>query len=102
MAKDIEPNQNNLEKHMGKHQIKHNVPNKGLKNNQVYYEKNNKHFWNLVLFAIWWPHSFLQQVSVDMVMKNCHKNVQFATLFNILQNRWPWLNLKLWGLYMNT
>ncbi len=52
MAKDIEPNQNNLEKHMGKHQIKHNVPNKGLKNNQVYYEKNNKHFWNLVLFAI--------------------------------------------------
>lgn len=37
---------------MGKHQIKHNVPNKRLKKNQVYYEKNNKHSWSLVSFFI--------------------------------------------------
>jgi hypothetical protein len=52
VAKHVVPNQENLEKHLGKHQIKHNVPNKSLKKTQVYYEKNNKHSWNLVLFAI--------------------------------------------------
>jgi hypothetical protein len=35
-------------------------------------------------------------------VENCHKNVQFATFFHILQNRQPWLNMKLWSLYMNT
>jgi hypothetical protein len=39
MAKHIVPNQNYLEKHMGKHKMKHNVLSIGLKKNQVYHEK---------------------------------------------------------------
>jgi hypothetical protein len=73
----------NLEKHMGKWQVEHNVLDKSLKKVQAYYEKNNKHYWNLVLFVVQWPQYFLQQVGDGMAMENYPKNVQFI-IFHIM------------------
>jgi hypothetical protein len=52
VGKHIMSKWNNLEKHMGKWQVEHNVLHKSLKKIQAYYEKNNKHSWNLVLFVV--------------------------------------------------
>ncbi len=41
----------NLEKYMGKWQANHDIPSKGLKKNEIYYDKNNKHAQNLALFS---------------------------------------------------
>jgi hypothetical protein len=42
----------NLEKHMGKQQTNHDIPSKGLKKNEIYYDKNKKHVRNLALFNV--------------------------------------------------
>ncbi len=52
----------NLEKHMGKWQVDHDIPSKGLKKNEIYYDKNNKHVQNLTLFSALQPLSIFQQV----------------------------------------
>jgi len=39
-VKHIAPKHNNLEKHMGKQQVNHDIPSKGLKKNEIYYENN--------------------------------------------------------------
>lgn len=48
--KHIVPKCDNLEKHMGKWQADYDIPSKGLKENEIYYDKNNKHVQNLTLF----------------------------------------------------
>ncbi len=92
VAKHILPNQDNLEKHMGKHQIKHNVPIKGLIKFIMRKITNIVGTWCYLLFD---DLILFYNVSDDMAVENCHKNVQFATLFHILQNRQAWLNMKL-------
>ncbi len=52
-VKHIMLKHDNLEKHMGKQQTNHDIPSKGLKKNEIYYDKNNKHARNLTLFNIW-------------------------------------------------
>jgi hypothetical protein len=54
------PKHDNLEKHMGKWQADHDIPSKGLKKNEIYYDKNNKHAQNLSLFNALQPLSILQ------------------------------------------
>jgi hypothetical protein len=67
----------NLQKHMGNQQAQHVVFDKGLKRNQVYYENNNKHSLNFMLFVIWWSQFVLWQVGDGMVM-------QFVIFLHIL------------------
>jgi hypothetical protein len=66
-----------LQKHMGNQQAEHHVFNEGLKTNWVYYENNNKHFSNFMLFAIQWPQFVLWQVGDGMAM-------QFVIFLHIL------------------
>jgi hypothetical protein len=47
---DVE--KDNLEKHMGKWQGKCDIFSKGLKKDDIYYDKNTKHACNVVLFSV--------------------------------------------------
>jgi hypothetical protein len=51
-VKHIVPKHNNLKKYMGKWQADHDIPSKGLKKNEIYYDKNKKHAQNLALFSV--------------------------------------------------
>jgi len=48
-SNDVE--KNNLEKHMVKWQWECDIFNKGLKKDDIYYDKNTKHACNIVLFS---------------------------------------------------
>ncbi len=65
----------NLEKYMGKWQANHDIPSKGLKKNEIYYDKNNKHVQNLALFNTLQPLSILQQVGNVAARENQRKIV---------------------------
>jgi hypothetical protein len=50
-------------------------PSKGLKKNEIYYNNNNKHAWNLALFNVGWPLFILQKVgNVDVKDNQCKIN----------------------------
>jgi hypothetical protein len=58
-VKHIVPKCDKLEKHMGKQQANHDIPSKGLKKNEISYDKNNKHVQNISLLSILQPLSVL-------------------------------------------
>lgn len=66
-VKHIVLKRDNLGKHMGKQQANHDIPSKGLKKNEIYYDKIIKHVQNLALLSILLPLSILQQVGNDVV-----------------------------------
>lgn len=83
------PKHNNIEKHMGKRKVDHDIPSKGLKKNEIYYDYNNKYVQNLAFFNVLQTFSILQQVGNVTARENQRKIVQFPTLFHVLENGQP-------------
>ena len=90
----IVPKWDNLEKHMDKRRALQDLPKKGLKKGQLYWETNNKHVKNMVLFASWKPQFVLELVNNTMVGENRRKLVQFSTLFHVLKRGRPMVEFE--------
>jgi hypothetical protein len=95
----IVPKWGNLEKHIGKRRALLDLPKKGLKKGQTYWETNNKHVKNMALFVSRKPQSVLELVHNTVVGENRQKLVQFSTLFHVLKRGCPMVEFEqLWEL----
>jgi hypothetical protein len=82
------PKHNNLEKHMGKQQVDHDIPSKGLKKNEIYYDNNNKHVQNLAFFSDLQPLSILYQIG-NVVVGRTNTRLSSLHVFHVLENSKP-------------
>jgi hypothetical protein len=85
----IVPKWDNLEKHMGKRRALVDLPAKGTKKGQSYWDKNCKHIKNQELFVSRKADTMLQMVHNTIIGESRRKFVQLATLFHVLSHGRP-------------
>ena len=88
------PKSDTLWKHDGKRTAKRDLPQFGVKKGEHYIAIQCKHRKNMRLYAAKPPPSVLEQVNFCTIAELRRKRVQFATLFQILQNGRPMLEYE--------
>jgi hypothetical protein len=90
----IVPKWDNLEKHMGKRRALVDLPKKGAKKGQCYWDKNCKHVKNQELFVSRKADTVLQMVRNTIVGESRRKFVQLAMLFHVLSHGCPMMEYE--------
>jgi len=88
------PKSDTLWKHDGKRCAKKDLPQYGVKKGEHYIAAQCKHRKNMRLYAARAPSSILEQVNHCTTVEARRKRVQFATLFQVLENGRPMVEFE--------